>query len=71
MWIKAEDGVQQMLIESAPDRFYRPKYVGPSGWVGVRLEDDVDWGQVGALLEDGWRLVAPKRAIAKRGGALG
>ena len=63
VWIKADDGVQGELIESDPDRFYRPKYMGPSGWVGVRLEGDVDWEQVRVLLEDGWRLVVPKRAI--------
>lgn len=63
VWIKAEDGVQGELIDADPDTFFRPKYVGPSGWVGVRLEGDVDWDRVGMLLEDGWRLVAPKRAI--------
>lgn len=63
IWIKAEDGVQEELIESDPERFYRPKYVGPSGWVGVRLEGAVDWGVVEALLVDGWRTVAPKRVV--------
>ena len=64
VWIKAEDGVQQDLIASDPERFYRPKYVGPSGWVGVRLEGDVDWEQVRSLLVEGYRTVAPKRALA-------
>ncbi len=63
VWIKAEDGVQPELIEMDPERFYRPKYLGPSGWVGVRLEGDVDWEQVRVLLLDGYRLVAPKRAL--------
>lgn len=63
IWIKAEPGVQEDLVESDPDRFYRPKYVGPSGWVGVRLDDDVDWAQVRFLLVEGWRSVAPKRAV--------
>jgi len=36
VWIKAPDGAQEALIESNPDRFYRPKYVGPSGWVGAQ-----------------------------------
>ena len=63
VWIKAEDGAQEALIASDPARFYRPKYVGPSGWVGVRLEGEVDWDELRQLLEDGWRLVAPKRAI--------
>ncbi|MDQ3037053.1 MAG: MmcQ/YjbR family DNA-binding protein [Myxococcota bacterium] len=65
LWIKASDGAQETLIESDPDRFYRPKYLGPSGWVGMRLEGEVDWEQVRFLLVEGWRLVAPKRAIAQ------
>ncbi|MCA9608293.1 MAG: MmcQ/YjbR family DNA-binding protein [Myxococcales bacterium] len=63
IWIKAEPGVQEDLIESDPDRFYRPKYVGPSGWVGVRTHEGLDWEQVRFLLTEGWRSVAPKRAV--------
>jgi len=63
VWIKAEDGVQGALIDADPETFFRPKYLGPSGWVGYRLEGDVDWDRVAVMLEDGWRLVAPKRAI--------
>lgn len=63
IWIKSELAVQQDLIASDPDRFYRPKYVGPSGWVAVRLEPEPDWGAVAFLLEQGYRSVAPKRAL--------
>jgi len=68
VWIKAPDGAQAALIEADPARFYRPKYLGPSGWVGVRLEGKVDWGEIEDLLVQGYRLVAPKRAIAKLDG---
>ncbi|MEM7678327.1 MAG: MmcQ/YjbR family DNA-binding protein, partial [Myxococcota bacterium] len=63
--IKAPDGAQEALIAADPDRFYRPKYMGPSGWVGMRLEDDVDWKEVRRLLLQGYRTVAPKRATAQ------
>ena len=64
VWIKAADGCQEALIEQNPERFFRPKYMGPSGWVGVRLRANSDWGEIEALLLDGYRLVAPKRALA-------
>lgn len=64
VWIKAPEGAQEALISADPERFFRPKYLGPSGWVGLRLEGEVDWGEVRFLLEQGYRLVAPKRAIA-------
>jgi hypothetical protein len=63
VWIKAPEGAQEMLIESNPERFYRPKYVGPSGWVGVRYGNKPDWEELQFLLEQGYRLVAPKRAL--------
>jgi hypothetical protein len=63
VWLKAPPGLQEALVEADPVRFFRPPYVGPSGWVGVRLEDDVDWGVVAGLLEEGYRSVAPKRAL--------
>ena len=64
VWIKAPEGAQEALIAADPDRFYRPKYLGPSGWVAMRLEGRVDWKEVRSLLIQGYRLVAPKRALA-------
>src|ERR1043166_2395677 len=40
---KATHDAQRMLIESDPERYFVPPYVGPRGWVGVRLEGRVDW----------------------------
>ena len=62
--VKAAPGVQQMLVASDPERFFVPRYVGPKGWVGVRLGPGTDWGEVGELVEDSYRLVAPKRLTA-------
>jgi hypothetical protein len=50
-----------MLIEQDPDRFFRPKYFGPAGWVGVVLTDGPDWAMIEAMLSAAWRLCAPKR----------
>ena len=60
IWCPAFPGVQQELVEQEPDRFFRPPYVGPSGWVGVRLDRDVDWDEVREILADSYRKVAPK-----------
>lgn len=65
LWLKLPPGGQEELVEAQPERFFVPPYVGPSGWVGVRLDGKVNWGLVAGLLEDGYRSVAPKRAIAK------
>lgn len=60
LWVAAAPGVQEELVGQEPERFYRPPYVGHRGWVGVRLDVDVDWGEIGQILEDAYRQVAPK-----------
>jgi predicted DNA-binding protein (MmcQ/YjbR family) len=40
---------------------FRPPYVGGRGWVGVRLDGDVDWDEVAELCEEAYRSVAPAR----------
>ena len=49
---------------SAPDRFFRPPYVGHRGWIGVRLDGDVDWAELAELCADAYRAVAPAKLIA-------
>jgi predicted DNA-binding protein (MmcQ/YjbR family) len=61
VWSKAPPGIQELLVEADPERFYRPPYVGHKGWVGVRLDRKVDWEELAGLLEDSYRLTAPKR----------
>jgi len=63
IWCPAFPGVQAELIESEPDRFYRPPYVGPSGWIGVRLDREVDWDEVAEIVADSYRKVAPKTLV--------
>jgi hypothetical protein len=59
VWIPAAPGVQAALIEEAPERYFRPPYVGVAGWVGVELSK-VDDEQLGALVREACRLVNTK-----------
>lgn len=61
--VPAAPGVQVAMIDEDPTRFYRPAYVGPAGWIGVRLDVDVDWDEIAAIVEDGYRLIAPKKLV--------
>jgi len=65
VWCKAPPGNQALMVEADPDRFFVPPYVGPSGWIGVRLDGPVDWEIVADLLRDSYRLTAPKRLLAR------
>jgi hypothetical protein len=64
VWCKAAPGNQELMVKSSPDRFFIPPYVGPSGWIGIWLGQGTEWKEVGVLLEDSWRLVAPKRLVS-------
>lgn len=63
VWIKAAAGNQDAMVRAFPQRFFVPPYMGPSGWVGVWLDDVADWAELKELLWDAWRLVAPKRLV--------
>lgn len=61
LWCAAPQGAQEELTKTEPDRFFRPPYVGHRGWVGVRLDGDVDWAEVAAICLEAHHVVAPAR----------
>jgi predicted DNA-binding protein (MmcQ/YjbR family) len=61
VWLPAPLGEQEALIALDPSRFFRPPYVGPRGWVGVRIDDRPRWSQVAMLVKQAYCLVAPPR----------
>jgi hypothetical protein len=65
VWCKAPRGVQDLLVEADPKRFFVPPYVGPSGWVGARLDVKVDWTAIKRLVLDAYRMTATKKQIAE------
>ena len=59
---KALPGDNTALVAAQPDRFYLPAYVGPRGWVGLRLDTGkIDWDEVAELLRGSYLLVSPKK----------
>jgi len=68
VWLPQPLGRQEDLIDADPDLFFRPPYVGPSGWVGVVLDRNPDWGLVASLIEDAYRFVARPKLVAQLDG---
>ena len=70
IWCAAPPGIQSELVSEAPERFFVPPYVGHRGWVGARLERsrNVDWRQLAELIEEGFRMVAPRKVLAQLDG---
>ena len=68
MTCKARPGVQEELVAAEPDRFFVPAYVGHKGWVGARLGVDQDWDELADLVEESYRMTAPKGLVARLDG---
>jgi hypothetical protein len=72
VWLPQPLGAQEALIASDPDRFFRPPYVGSSGWVGVVLDTGPDWAVIERLVRDAYATVARprlRRLLAGESGA--
>jgi predicted DNA-binding protein (MmcQ/YjbR family) len=63
--LKAAPGEQEALLAEGGPYFF-PAYVGTKGWVGIDLRHPrLDWGEVGELVTESYRLVAPKRLVQR------
>lgn len=59
---KVMPGDNTTLVAAQPKRFYLPAYVGPRGWVALRLDiGKIDWDEVRELLVCSYQLTAPKK----------
>ncbi len=63
IWCAAPDGMQKVLVDSDPERFFVPPYVGHRGWLGVRLDRRLDWDELAGIVEDAYAEVAPPKLV--------
>jgi len=62
---KSNASEQRRLIQSDPETFFVPAYVGSRGWIGMRLDlDEVDWETAAELLKRGYQEIAPRKLAA-------
>jgi hypothetical protein len=66
VWCPAPLGQQEVLVAAEPERYFRPAYVGKSGWIGIvlaRVDDD----QLARHVRTAYREVAPRTLVAELG----
>src|SRR3954463_2589327 len=63
IWCAAPEGLQAMLVDADPERFFVPPYVGHRGWLGMRLDRELDWDELAGIVEDAFAEVAPARLV--------
>jgi hypothetical protein len=66
---KVLPGENTALAKAQPERYYLPSYIGPRGWVALRLDlPKIDWSEVRDLLLTSYLATAPKRLAARARG---
>jgi predicted DNA-binding protein (MmcQ/YjbR family) len=68
VWVKCTPINQSLMIGANPKKFFSPPYVGPSGWIGVRLDVRVNWKELTGLLRDGYDMTAQMKGRSKKKG---
>lgn len=66
LWLPAAPGVQEALIEEDPEAYFRPPYVGPSGWIGVRLDRGLAWETVESLVAEAYETARLRSGPVRR-----
>lgn len=61
IWCAAPDGEQQALVAADPGLYFVPPYVGTRGWLGVRLDRDLSWTEIEAIVENAYLAVSEGR----------
>ena len=64
VWLPVPSGFQTTLINSAPQTFFKPPYVGVRGWVGIELNQISDEDLM-FHIQVAWELIAPKRLLSQ------
>jgi predicted DNA-binding protein (MmcQ/YjbR family) len=65
LWLNAPPGAQQFYVESDPENYFVPPYVGPRGWLGVHLDRSLPWGAIARRVREAYEKVAPKALTAR------
>jgi hypothetical protein len=66
----APPGLQAMLVEADSERFFVPPYFGHRGWLGLRLDRELDWDEIAGIVEDAYAEVAPPKLVELARGQL-
>jgi hypothetical protein len=59
IWCAAPEGMQEALVEASPEHYFVPPYVGPRGWLGVRLDRGLAWPAVREAIEAAYAFRRP------------
>jgi predicted DNA-binding protein (MmcQ/YjbR family) len=54
---------QRAFVKMRPQVYFVPPYVGPSGWLGIELDQGLGWSTVCEHVREAYALVAPAELV--------
>ena len=60
LWCNAPQGAQRDIVASDPEHFFVPPYVGPGGWIGMRLDKKLSETTVAAIVYQAYETTRAK-----------
>lgn len=67
LWLPVGTDAREHHLRLHPSSFFVPPYVGPRGWMGVRLDRGLSWSRITALIREAYERVAPAALAARIG----
>ena len=64
VWLPVSSGFQTALLETDPETYFKPPYVGTRGWIGIEL-DRINDKDLTFHIQTAWELIAPKRLVSR------
>ncbi|MGH7618530.1 MAG: MmcQ/YjbR family DNA-binding protein, partial [Gemmatimonadaceae bacterium] len=64
LWLMCVPVEQDFVIRARPDKYFKPPYVGPNGWIGAWLDRNPLWPEIRELIRDAYKRRAPKKLAA-------
>src|SRR5579871_6656172 len=65
LWLNTPAELQDACVHAEPKHFFVPPYVGPGGWLGVRLDNGLAWKRVAPMVRAAYERVAPAKLASQ------
>ena len=66
LWCNAPEGAQRDIVASNEEVFFVPPYVGPGGWIGMRLDRKLGEKAIAAVIVQAYETTKAKLKTKKR-----
>lgn len=65
LWLNTPAEIQDAYVRAEPTYFFVPPYVGPGGWLGVRLDTGLAWKRMAPIVRIAYERVAPAKLVGQ------